>query len=196
MKKKYDNVFRTVASILSMESGVMTVTKRDGSVEPVRFDKILERIQRLGEDLMVNYHELSRKIIDQLHDGISTSKLDDLTAEQCAMQNTDHPDYGIMAGRLVVSNHQKETSACFSDAVTSLSRSTDAKGASYSVVASWYVKLVEKHADIYNAMVIHDRDYLISYFGFKTLLKSYLLRIRNVGKTVVVERPQYMWSLS
>jgi ribonucleotide reductase alpha subunit len=193
MKKKYDNVFRTVASILSMESGVMTVTKRDGSVEPVRFDKILERIQRLGEDLMVNYHELSRKIIDQLHDGISTSKLDDLTAEQCAMQNTDHPDYGIMAGRLVVSNHQKETSACFSDAVTSLSRSTDAKGASYSVVASWYVKLVEKHADIYNAMVIHDRDYLISYFGFKTLLKSYLLRIRNVGKTVVVERPQYMW---
>ena len=139
-----------------MEAGVMTVTKRDGSVEPVKFDKILERLQRLGDGLAVNYHELSRKIIDQLHDGISTSKLDELSAEQCAMQNTDHPDYGIMAGRLVVSNHQKETSDRFSDAVLSLSRSIDAKGETYSVVASWYADLVEKYAETYNDMVDHE----------------------------------------
>ena len=176
-----------------MEAGVMTVTKRDGSVEPVKFDKILERLQRLGDGLAVNYHELSRKIIDQLHDGISTSKLDDLSAEQCAMQNTDHPDYGAMAGRLVVSNHQKETTDRFSDAVLSLSQSIDAKGETYSVVATWYADLVEKYADTYNEMVDHDRDYLISYFGFKTLMKSYLLRKRTGSGTIVVERPQYMW---
>ena len=193
MKKKIKNMFRTAGSRTLMEASVMAVTKRDGSTEPVKFDKILERLQRLGEGLVVNYHELSRKIIDQLYDGIATSKLDDLSAEQCAMQNTDHPDYGTLAGRLVVSNHQKETSDRFSDAVLSLSCSTDAKGHCYSVVAKWYVDLVERHADTYNAMIVHDRDYLISYFGFKTLMKSYLLRKRNAGSTVVVERPQYMW---
>ena len=193
MKKNRKNMFRTAGLRIPMEAGVMTVTKRDGSTEPVRFDKILERLQRLGAGLAVNYHELSRKIIDQMHDGISTSKLDDLSAEQCAMQNTDHPDYGTLAGRLVVSNHQKETSDSFSDAVVSLSQSTDARGDTYSVVADWYRDLVEKHADVYDSLIHHDRDYLISYFGFKTLVKSYLLRTRREGKTVVVERPQYMW---
>ena len=171
----------------------MTVRKRNGCFETVSFDKILERLGRLGTGLSINYHTLSKTIIDQLYDGIATSKLDELGAEQCAAQCTEHPDYGTMAGRLTTSNLQKETPTTFSAGVAALSAAKDESGAECPVVDGWFTAVVLKHADTYDAMIVYERDYLISYFGMKTLMRSYLLRTKNGGETHIVERPQYMW---
>ena len=171
----------------------MTVQKRNGLLETVSFDKILERLGRLGSDLSINHHALSKTIIDQLYNGIATSKLDELGAEQCAAQCTDHPDYGTMAGRLTTSNLQKETPDTFSAGVAALSTATDERGAKCPVVDGWFTAVVLKHADTYDAMIVHSRDYLFSYFGLKTLMRSYLLRTKSGGVTCIIERPQYMW---
>ena len=93
----------------------MNVVKRDGTIENISFDKILNRVKKLGceADININYSSLVIKIIDQLYDNIPTTKIDELTAEQCASLSTQHPDYGVLSGRIVISNHQKNTSSCF-----------------------------------------------------------------------------------
>jgi ribonucleoside-diphosphate reductase alpha chain len=171
----------------------MNVVKRSGATEPVSFDKILQRIQALGADLSVDLYALCKKVIDQLHDGITTTQLDELAAEQCATQNTEHPDYGTMAARLVISNHTKETVGSFSEAMEVLAASTDIQGEDCSTVSTLFIERVRADADAYNAMVCDDRDLLLTYFGFKTLHRSYLLKSREKGVARVVERPQYMW---
>ena len=171
----------------------MTVQKRSGCSETVSFDKILERLGRLGSDLSINHHDLSKTIIDQLYDGIATSKLDELGAEQCAAQCTEHPDYGVMAGRLTTSNLQKDTPDTFSAAVHALASATDSIGEKCPVVDEWFSTVIHKHAAKYDEMIDHDRDYLLSYFGLKTLIRSYLLRVKSDGITRIIERPQYMW---
>ena len=100
----------------------MYVTKRNGQTEIVSFDKILKRIKKVGQEvnLKLNYTSLTMKVIDQLYDGISTKKIDELTAEQCAVMSTNNPDYGTLAGCIVVSNHQKNTDALFSNVMMSL----------------------------------------------------------------------------
>jgi hypothetical protein len=95
-----------------METISMRVTKRDGELEEIAFDKILLRIKKLGQEanIQINYQQLVMKVIDQLYDTISTTKIDELAAEQCASLSTLNPDYGTLAGRIIVSNHQKYSS--------------------------------------------------------------------------------------
>ena len=169
----------------------MNVLKRDGNLEIVSFDKILTRIKKIGTevDIKINYTSLAMKVIDQLYDGISTTKIDELTAEQCASLSSTHPDYNILAGRIIVSNHQKNTESGFSKVMKDLYHYKDIHGLHSPLVSENLYKAVCVSGDIFDATCNYDRDYLIDYFGFKTLERAYLMRID--GK--IVERPQHMW---
>jgi ribonucleoside-diphosphate reductase alpha subunit len=161
----------------------MLVVKRDGRREAVDRTKIVARLRSLAEGarLDINVVALAAKVEEQLHDGMQTARLDELAAEQCAAQATEHPDYGEMAARLVVSNHEKQTPDAFSVVVTEL--------AAAGVVSPAFARLVAEYGSEYDAMVCLPRDYCLTYFGMRTLLRSYLLRT----KERVVERPQHMW---
>ena len=169
----------------------MNVIKRDGTKEEISFDKILTRVKKLGEEaeLNINYSSLVMKVIEKLCNNICTTQIDLETADQCASLSTKHPDYGILAGRILISNHQKNTDSSFSKTMENLFNFKDIHGINYPLISekSWLM-IKENMAEIDN-MIVHDRDYLIDYFGFKTLERSYLFSIN--GK--VVERPQYMW---
>ena len=167
----------------------MNVMKRDGQPETVSFDKILQRMKRIGQDIKVNYTALAMKVIDQLYDGISTTKIDELSAEQCASMASVHYDYNTLAGRLAVSSHQKNTSNVFSDVMEQLYGYLDKNGKSSPLVSASLISAVRENKDQLNNLCDYSRDFLIDYFGFKTLDRAYLMKID--GKTV--ERPQHMW---
>jgi len=169
----------------------MRVTKRDGKLEDISFDKILTRVKKLGQEanIQINYSALVMKVIDQLYDTISTTKIDELTAEQCASLSTQHPDYGILAGRVVVSNHQKNTDISFQEVMETLYNFKDVKGIHTPLVSKELYDISRDMANYIEPMFDYNRDYLIDYFGFKTLERAYLFKI--VEK--VVERPQHMW---
>jgi len=169
----------------------MYVTKRNGKQEIVSFDKILNRIKKLGHeaDIKLNYTNLVMKVIDQLYDGISTTKIDELSAEQCASMASIHPDYNILAGRITVSNHHKNTSNSFKDVMTSLYQYKDTHDKQSPLVTEELVCIANQYEDEIEELIDYERDYLIDYFGFKTLERAYLMKINQ--KTV--ERPQHMW---
>jgi ribonucleotide reductase alpha subunit len=169
----------------------MYVVKRNGQREIVSFDKILKRIKTLGQEvgIQINYTTLVIKVIDQLYDGISTSKIDELTAAHCASLASTHPDYNILAGRIAVSSHQKNTSSSFLDVMTRLYNYTDKHGAPSPLVTKEFMAHILMNADAIEAAIDYSRDYLIDYFGFKTLERAYLMSIDRV----IVERPQHMW---
>ena len=173
----------------------MNVTKRDGETkETVSFDKILKRIKGQGirsdgSSIQLNYTALAMKVIDQLYDGISTTKIDELSAEQCASLSSTHPDYNVLAGRIVVSNHQKNTSESFSKVMYNLYGFLDKQGKSSPLVSHELIEVVDQYGDLLDRLCDYSRDFLIDYFGFKTLERSYLMKIN--GKTL--ERPQHMW---
>ena len=161
----------------------MEVIKRNGTSEPILFDKISNRIRKLTQiepRLQLDVPRLVIQIIGQLHDRIHTSKIDELTAQECATQSL-HPDYGVLAGRIVISNLHKNTSASFYEVVCALHE--------VGRVNDTYANHVYTYGSSYQAMIQYDRDYLFDYFGFKTLERAYLLK---VGDTIV-ERPQHMW---
>jgi hypothetical protein len=174
-----------------MSDDEMNVVKRNGKCEIVSFDKILRRIKRIGKevDIKLNFTALAMKVIDQLYDGISTTKIDELTAEQCASMASIHPDYNILAGRIVVSNHRKNTSDLFSDVMERLYEYKDMHGKSSPLVSQELYEVVQKWKGELDAMCDYDRDYLIDYFGFKTLDRAYLMKINKE----TVERAQHMW---
>ena len=169
----------------------MRVIKRDGKLVDIAFDKILNRIKKIGQEvnIQINYSSLAMKVIDQLYDKISTTKIDELTAEQCAGMSTQHPDYGILAGRIVVSNHHKNTSSSFSDVISKLYLNNDSNGLHSPIVSHDLANIVSKNKEEFDELIDYNRDYLIDYFGFKTLERAYLFKINNV----IVERPQHMW---
>jgi len=170
----------------------MQVRKRNGSYEEVSFDKILKRIRNMGNQSKIsaiNYTVLAMKVIDQLYDKIPTSKIDELTAEQCATLSTTHPDYGTLASYIVISNHHKTTPATFYEAMEKLNNYKDVHDVSCPIISQELWKLVCDHRDEVERMIVSSRDYVIDYFGFKTLEKTYLLRTNGV----ILERPQYMW---
>ena len=171
----------------------MYVTKRNGQTEIVSFDKILKRIKKVGQEvnLKLNYTSLAMKVIDQLYDRISTTKIDELTAEQCASMSSIHPEYNILAGRITVSNHHKNTANSFVDVMQQLYQYKDKHQKSAPLVSEEFISILRTIGGkkVLDKICIYDRDYLIEYFGFKTLDKSYLMKIN--GKTV--ERPQHMW---
>jgi ribonucleotide reductase alpha subunit len=174
-----------------MESNDMRVTKRNGELEEIAFDKILARIKKLGleADIHINYQQLVMKVINQLYDKISTTKIDELAAEQCAALSTLHPDYGTLAGRIIVSNHQKNTDSDFSNIVSQLYNFKDIHCNHNPLLSDDLYNFVCKYSSELNQMIVQNRDYLIDYFGFKTLERSYLFKIGNK----IVERPQHMW---
>jgi len=174
-----------------MMSDEMYVTKRNGTLEIVSFDKILHRIKSIGTEanVKINYTSLAMKIIDQLYDKISTTKIDELTAEQCAALSSTHYDYGTIASHIVVSNHHKNTSADFREVIRVLYHSTDKGGVHSPLLSRELFEVVEANADALNAVIDFKRDYLIDYFGFKTIERSYLMRLNGV----IIERPQHMW---
>jgi len=169
----------------------MNVIKRDGSKVEMSFDKILHRIKRIGEEenIKINFSALVMKIIDQLHNDISTTQIDELMAEQCASQSTLHTDYGILASRLIVSNYHKNTEPLFSKVMKQLYHFKDVNGVSVPMINDKIHNIILEHGEVLDKMIDHTRDNLLDYFGFKTLERSYLFKINKKS----VERPQHMW---
>lgn len=169
----------------------MNVIKRNGEKEIVSFDKILQRIKKTGleANIHINYTALAMKVIDQLYDGISTRQIDELTADQCASLASTHPDYNVLAGRIIVSNHQKNTTSVFSQVIARLYQFKDKHNNNSPLISGDLFDIVMKHPDDYDGLCDYSRDYLIDYFGFKTLERAYMMKIGND----IVERPQHMW---
>jgi ribonucleoside-diphosphate reductase alpha subunit len=170
----------------------MLVLKRDGRRESVKFDKITSRIERLCYGLDMNYVDptsVAKRVIDGLYDGVTTEELDHLAAETAASMTTKHPDYATLAARIAVSNLHKKTSKSFANTMKRLYTYVDAKtGENASMISNEVYEFIRKNAAILDSAIIYDRDYGYDYFGFKTLEKSYLLKVD--GK--IVERPQHM----
>lgn len=166
------------------DTNEMFVIKRNGDKQEVSFDKILKRIKTLGKSAgltSVNYSSLCLKVIDQLYDGIPTSKLDELTAEQCASMCTIHYDYGTLASHISISNLQKKTSGSFFTVAEELHNNQLLNEEVWNCIVT--------NKEQIESTINFDRDYLIDYFGFKTLERAYLMRVNKVIK----ERPQHMW---
>ncbi len=169
----------------------MYVIKRDGKKESVKFDKITARIQKLCYGLSQHVQPLvvTQKVIEGVYDGVTTSELDNLAAETAATMTVRHPDYALLASRIAVSNLHKNTRKSFSETMRALYNYVDAKtGRKAQLIADDVMQVIEDNADLLDSTIIYDRDFGYDYFGFKTLEKSYLLKIN--GK--VVERPQHM----
>lgn len=158
----------------------MLVLKRDGSTEKVSFDKVLRRIDNLSMDLKINGTEIAQKVCSLIYDGVKTSELDDLASQLCSSLIAEHPDYGVLASRISVSNHQKKTSPSFSETIEILHKNEIVSDNTYEVVVA--------HKDKFNSYIDYERDFLFDYFGFKTLERAYLMKCD--GK--IVERPQHM----
>jgi ribonucleotide reductase alpha subunit len=169
----------------------MFVVKRDGESEIVSFDKILRRIKRIGQEagIKINYTQLAMKVIDQLYDKISTTKIDELTAEQCASMSSIHYDYGTLASHITVSNHHKNTESNILTVMRELHNYKDKHGNHSPLITRELLETIDEHYTAISERIDFKRDYVFDYFGFKTLEKTYLMRIN--GK--VVERPQHMW---
>jgi ribonucleoside-diphosphate reductase alpha subunit len=169
----------------------MRVTKRNGELQDVSFDKILERVKKLGQEagIHINYSSFVMKVIDQLYDKIPTAKIDELSAEQCASLSTNHIDYATLSARIIISNHQKNTDHVFSNVMKGLYEFTDIHNNSYPLVSKLLWDFTNLYSEEINSMLDYNRDFLIDYFGFKTLERAYLFK--NGDK--VVERPQHMW---
>lgn len=170
----------------------MYVYKRDGRKEPVRFDKITARVLRLCYGLDPNHVDpvtITQRIILGVYEGVTTIELDNLAAETAAYMTTIHPDYAVLAARIAVSNLHKQTSKRFSDVVRALYEYVNPKTGKHAPMISDDVyKVVQEHEDELNSAIVYDRDFNYNYFGFKTLERSYLLRIN--GR--VAERPQHL----
>jgi ribonucleoside-diphosphate reductase alpha chain len=174
------------------EEADMFVTKRNGHREIMSFDKILKRIKKVGQEanVKINYTSLTMKVIDQLYDGISTTKIDELTSEQCASLSSTHPDYNILAGRISVSNHHKNTKSSFYQVMKDLYNYKDQHRNNYPLISqTLYKTICHFGKEKVDSLCDYNRDYLIDYFGFKTLERAYLMRINKK----MVERPQHMW---
>jgi len=170
----------------------MQVVKRSGHREDVSFDKITARIKKLCyglDERFVEYIAISKKVIQGLYDGVTTTELDNLAAETAATMAAQHPDNAILAARIAVSNLHKNTSKSFSKVIKDLYHYIDPKtGDKAGLISEECFEIVQKHKAKLDSAIIYDRDYDFDYFGFKTLEKSYLLKME--GK--VVERPQHL----
>ncbi len=169
----------------------MFVLKRDGRKEAVKFDKITARIQKLcyGFSNLVDPAAVAMKVIEGIYEGVTTSELDNLAAEVSASMTTRHPDYALLASRISVSNLHKDTKKSFSETMKDLYDFVNPKtGKKAPLIANDVIKIIKKNAELLDSTIIYDRDFGYDYFGFKTLERSYLLRLN--GK--IAERPQHM----
>ncbi len=169
----------------------MYVVKRDGRKEAVKFDKITARIMKMcyGLDPMVSPEAVAMKVIEGIYDGVSTTDLDNLAAEVAAAKTIDHPDYALLASRIAVSNLHKETKKTFSEVMEDLYNYIDPKtGQRASLLADDVYEIVMNNRDVLDSSIIYDRDFRYDYFGFKTLTRSYLMKLNGQ----IAERPQQM----
>lgn len=170
----------------------MYVIKRDGKQETVKFDKITARVQKLCYGLSPEHVQpilVAQKVIEGIYDGVTTTELDNLAAEIAASLTTRHPDFALLASRIAISNLHKNTKKSFTETMRDLYTYIDPKTEKQaSLIAEDVMEVIEAHSDLLDSTIIYDRDFGYDFFGFKTLEKSYLLKIN--GK--VVERPQHM----
>ncbi|MFB0907109.1 MAG: ribonucleotide reductase N-terminal alpha domain-containing protein, partial [Spirosomataceae bacterium] len=170
----------------------MYVAKRDGRRESVKFDKVTARIERLcyGLDpVFIQPVEVAMKVVSGIYDGVKTAELDNLAAETAASMTTKHPDYATLAARIAISNLHKNTLKSFSGTMKMLYKYVDPKtGQNASLIGESTWQVIKKNAALLDSTIIYDRDYGYDYFGYKTLEKSYLLKLD--GR--IVERPQHM----
>ncbi|XP_046448198.1 ribonucleoside-diphosphate reductase large subunit-like [Daphnia pulex] len=178
--------------MVGVGSKKMFVLKRGGRQEDVHFDKITSRIQKLCYGLNSDFVDptaITMKVINGLYPGVTTVELDNLAAETAATMTTKHPDYAILAARIAVSNLHKETKKVFSEVVDDLyNMKNKITKKPTPMISDFHYGIITKHSDKLNSAIIYDRDFNFNYFGFKTLEKSYLLKID--GKPV--ERPQHL----
>ena len=161
----------------------MFVIKRDGRKETVKFDKITNRIEKLLEGIdNIDAILITQKICNRIYPGITTTELDILASEVCMSMVTENPNFGILGSRLAISNHQKNTKENFLDVVTELENNTE-------ILSDELIEISKKYEKEINNIINYERDYLLDYFGFKTLEKSYLLKINKKP----VERPQHLF---
>jgi len=169
----------------------MFVVKRDGRKEAVKFDKITARIKKLcyGLNEVVDPIKVAMKVIEGLYDGVTTSELDNLAAEVAATMTVQHPDYALLASRIAVSNLHKNTKKSFSETMKDLYTYVNPKtGEQAPLIADDVYQIIEENKEVLDSSIIYDRDFNYDYFGFKTLERSYLLKLD--GK--IAERPQHM----
>lgn len=168
------------------------VLKRDGKMQEVHIDKITSRIKKLCYGLNMDFVDpvcITLKVISGIYSGVTTVELDNLAAETAATMTTDHPDYGILAARLAISNLHKETKKHFSEVVSDLHNIINQLTKKReSMISEFHYNIVMKHKDRLDSAIVYDRDFKYNYFGFKTLERSYLLKINHK----VAERPQHM----
>lgn len=169
----------------------MYVAKRDGRKEPVMFDKITERVRKMcyGLNSIVDPVKVAMRVIEGLYDGVTTSELDNLAAEVAATLTTAHPDYAKLAARIAVSNLHKNTKKSFSDTMTDLYNYVNPRtGNKAPLLSDDVYKIIMDNANKLDSTIIYSRDFNYDYFGFKTLERSYLLKLNGN----IVERPQQM----
>lgn len=174
----------------------MRVKKRDGTLVPVRLDEITDRIASLTKDLdekIIDPVKITLEVVEKIHDGISTSLIDSFTAEICHTKSIEHPHFNVLASRLIIGDHQKTVQITanlkFSEVCKLLYTNTDQLGEPCPLISDELYTMSQEYKDIIDNMIVNERDFLLDYFGFKTLAKSYLLRL--AGK--VVETPQHMF---
>ena len=167
----------------------MRVIKRNGEMEDVSFDKVLNRLKNLSAGLTIDVTEIAQKVCSRIYDGVKTYELDELAAYLCSSLSIEHPDYSILASRIIVSNHHKNTSPSFSETIQTLYNNVDNHNNPIPLVSDELYNVVSKNKEKLNTCIDYQRDYLFDYFGFKTLERAYLLRVDKK----IVERPQHMW---
>ena len=169
----------------------MYVLKRDGRKEPIMFDKITARVRKLcyGLNSLVDPVKVAMRVIEGLYDGVTTSELDNLAAETAATMTTTHPDYALLAARISVSNLHKNTKKSFVDTMTDLYNYVNPRTEKKApLLAENVYKIIKDNAELLDSTIIYNRDFGYDYFGFKTLERSYLLKLNGE----IVERPQHM----
>ena len=169
----------------------MFVVKRDGRKEPVMFDKITARVKKLCYNLnpLVDPVRVAMRVIEGLYDGVTTSELDNLASEIAATMTTTHPDYAQLAARISVSNLHKNTKKSFYDTMTDLYTYVNPRtGKEAPLLSDEVYDVIKKHKDVLDSCIIYNRDFGYDFFGFKTLERSYLLKLNGQ----IVERPQHM----
>jgi ribonucleoside-diphosphate reductase alpha chain len=169
----------------------MRIVKRDGRIQECNFDKITARIRNECESIegtsVLDPSTIAQKVITFVKDNIHTSEIDEVTARVLSGMSTIHPDYTKLASRIIMSNHHKNTLGCFSDKIEKLYKNRDSQMKLHSLVSRGIYNLTMKYKNQLNKIIDYERDFLIDYFGFKTLERSYLLKIHGVG---IIERPQ------
>lgn len=176
---QYIEMSKTALSISTNDQ--MQIRKRDGKLEDVSFDKIMRRIRGLSYNLQVEPSRLAQNVIGQLYTGITSSQIDELSAKEAHHRITVHPDYDVLAAKIAISNHQKETIDEFSIVMLELFENGQ--------LSDEFHQNVQDNADVLDAIIDYERDGYLTYHGFNTFMRSYGLRIK--GK--VIERPQHMW---